>query len=189
MKTFLYLTTAAALSLFCTRALVAQHSAVAETQRPEPQSLLTVTFDGLRGFTDFRYDGQTKRRTAARFERVVVAALTPLLEAHGDVRLELTFRDINLAGSERLFLRSHPEPIRVIEEHTPPSAQITYRLLDASGTVLAEGSERLLDRGFRLHGGRRLSGEAFGYELNMLQDWLKKALAIDSETLRTDPKP
>ena len=86
--------------------------------------------------------------------------------------LQITLRDVDLAGEYEPGRMSDMHDIRIIKTLYPPRIELEYRLSDASGTVLREGEATLRDTGFLLGAGP-LGSDPLRYEKRMLRDWLR----------------
>jgi len=92
-------------------------------------------------------------------------------------RLELVVIDLDLAGELKHRGNMAYPGVRVetTDGRYPPRMQIEYRLLDADGSVLAAGDDRL--EGSRMPGSRSPAGQrrkAFESEKQMLEGWFRE---------------
>ena len=86
------------------------------------------------------------------------SALTAHLQKRADrqlppgQRLDVTFDDIKLAGDYEPWHSPQAQDIRFMKDIYPPRATLNYKLTDADGRTIKEGSSKLLD--MALHGAR-----------------------------------
>ena len=84
--------------------------------------------------------------------------------------MEVTITEVDLAG------RINPaavRSVRVLKSVWPPKMEFTYKLIDADGSVITEGEERLVDLGYLGFAGTQPRHENFRYEREMVKDWLR----------------
>jgi hypothetical protein len=89
-------------------------------------------------------------------------------------RLEVVLVDIARAGE----YEAAPDPalgdVRIYRDVYPPAIELSFRRLDADGRVRAEGTRRLRDPGYLLHGAS--GGDPLRFEKRLLDDWLAREL-------------
>ena len=123
-------------------------------------------------YTDLDFVDRSSKTSLKTFDRELkksglIAALV------GDERkLQIAFSDINMAG-KILPLKGFDE-IRVIRSVYPPVLEFKYSILDLDGEVLDSGEESITDLAFQDQLGRKSSSQTFFYELELLEDWLRK---------------
>ena len=98
-------------------------------------------------------------------------------------KLTMTFTDIDLAGDFEPWRGAQWDDIRVVKDIYPPHFKFTWSVADASGAVLKQGTEDILDMNFQM----RVTidrQDPLRYEKDILRSWmstavgsLKKALA------------
>lgn len=136
-----------------------------------------VTFENPEKFTDVK-DSQTgtdKGRDHYLKEiRVLIEEEASHLLPAGRT-LTLTFTDIDLAGD---YLPSMPSgrDVRVMKDIYMPRMKFTFKITDAAGAVVKEGSENLTDMNYLQTAGIVNRGEPLFYDKAMLRDWLRRAL-------------
>lgn len=133
-----------------------------------------VVFDHPEKFSDVKDDsfGTEKGREAILEQlRDYIQNQAQYYVAPGQT-LTITFSDIDLAGDyEPRGGRS--DDIRIVREVYPPRMDLSFRLTDASGAVIKEGTRRLRDLNFMmaLNVNRE---DPLRYDKNLLDDWLRK---------------
>lgn len=137
---------------------------------------VSVVFESPEKFADFtksytaRDDGQEQMMAELRAH--VVNQARSLLAA--GQRLEVRFLDIDLAGDFEPG-RIHPsaDHIRILKEIYPPSVKLEFRLLDAEGKVVSEGTRDLKELGY-LMTTRLPSSDGMRYDKGLLTDWMRR---------------
>ena len=123
----------------------------------------TDASDGPRG-TDLRRDAnlqELKDYLVRRAERYVAP----------DQRLSITVTDVDLAGEVEPWRTRGAEDIRYIRSIYPPRINLTFRLTDAAGNVIKEGSRHLTDQTFDMNLNAHPSDPRV-YEKRLIDDWL-----------------
>ncbi len=134
-----------------------------------------VNFDHPEKFTDLKdsWMGSDKGRDnyLALFKEFLEEA-GPRFLAEGQT-LTITFTDIDLAGDFEPERGMNFSDVRIVKDIYPPRMNFTYKLVDANGTVLKEGQERLIDLSFQMTAGLFDAQDSLRYEKSMLKDWLR----------------
>ncbi len=164
MKTLHYPLTA----LFGMAAAVALHGANPVNDRVEvnfsdPEKF-TDAADGPRG-SDHGRDGNLETLK----DHLVERASRALPEGQ---HLSVTITDVDLAGEVEPWRTGAAQDIRLIKDIYSPRIALDYRVTDASGAVVKEGSARLSDLSFnmKLHANR---SDARVYEKDLIDDWVR----------------
>jgi len=92
--------------------------------------------------------------------------------------LTLTFTDIDLAGDFEPERGMDFSDVRIVKDIYPPRMNFSYKLVDASGTVLKEGQEKLIDMAFQMSIGIIDRQDSLRYEKNMLREWLREQFPL-----------
>ena len=81
-----------------------------------------------------------------------------------------------MAGDIQPWRNRHNADIRYIERVYPPRMELAYKLTDADGKVVLEGEETISDISFDFNilAPIRTQTMSFFYEINMLEDWIRK---------------
>ena len=93
-------------------------------------------------------------------------------------KLDVTIDDIKLAGDFEPWHGPAAEDIRFMKDIYPPRIDLHYRLLDANGSVLREGSSKLRDLSY-LQRVVPSSTDPLRYDKRLLSDWLRKEFRSD----------
>lgn len=137
-----------------------------------------VQFDQPEKFTDVRHTSFKSDKP----EQAYLDTLKEHLEQRApryladDQTLSITFTDIDMAGDFEPWRGSDYDHVRVVKDIYPPRLNFTYKVTDASGAVVKEGSEKLIELGFQIHGSPVNSQDNLRYEKAMLDNWLRDRL-------------
>ncbi len=141
---------------------------------PVPTSRVKLVFANWEKFTDIVVDGATTKSGSdlihGELQRHLVALAKNRI-APGQT-LVITMRDIDLAGTVEPWRGADFGRVRYMRDTHPPRLVFDYQLLDESGAVLQEGSEKLTNLTFRYQtmiGERELTQ----YEKQLLTDWMR----------------
>lgn len=131
-------------------------------------ALVTVQYVNPEKFTDFRVQGRDVRSSTSAFTQEVTQTLEPVMKSRfpGDL-LTLRFTNIDLAGRRSTGARS----VRIVRTRTPARLSFDYLLRDKSGSLVASGSQRLVDTS---PVGNPSSSGSLSSESRMLQRWLQR---------------
>jgi hypothetical protein len=89
-------------------------------------------------------------------------------------KLSVTFTDIDLAGGFEPWHGPRYHDVRIVKDLYPPRMSLQFRLTDADGVVIKEGSRKLRDMAFLMS--PNLSHDPLRHEKEMLDDWLRSEL-------------
>ncbi len=137
----------------------------------------TVTFETPEKFTDLKdsVTGTDKgREYYLKLIRNRVAEVAGQSLPAGQ-QLEMTFTDIDLAG-DYLPAMASGHDIRVMKDVYMPRMAFTFKITDADGAVVKEGTETIRDLNYLSTVGIVGRNDALFYDLAMLSDWLRKNL-------------
>ncbi|MCB1120176.1 MAG: DUF3016 domain-containing protein [Verrucomicrobiae bacterium] len=94
-----------------------------------------------------------------------------------DTTLELTFRDVDLAGEAEPWRRPSADEIRIIKDVYPPRLKFNYKVIDESGEILKEGMAQITDTTYLWNAAQPgTMRDKFYYEKELMADWLRKNL-------------
>ncbi len=162
--------------LFAAAAISALGLPVSASAADEARAV--VTFQDPEKFTDIKdtASGTDKGR------EFYLKELRTLVEKQADVllpegqKLEMTFTDIDLAG-DYLPMMASGHDVRVMKDIYRPAMKFSYKITDASGAVVKEGTENISDINYLNTIGTLVGrGEALYYDKGLLLDWLRKTL-------------
>lgn len=106
--------------------------------------------------------GDLAKHLRYRAERVLPA----------DETLQVTFTNVQLAGTYEPWRGPRWDDVRVIKDIYPPRIDLTFTLNDARGTVVKEGKRELRDPSFMQRGILNTT-DPLRFEKRMLDDWLR----------------
>ena len=168
MKAFLLLTIG-----FC--AAAANVSWAAETA-VAPESRVTVSYDSPEKFTDFNTTGfgsatdRDLKYLTGVFTAHIEKLAKPLIAP--DDRLEITFKDIDLAGRFEPEHGARMQDVRILRDITYPRMNLVFRLLGPDGHVIAEGERKLTNLNYHLTLQMPTADSEFKYDKALLTDWM-----------------
>jgi hypothetical protein len=90
--------------------------------------------------------------------------------------LQVTVKDLDLAGDVEYFHRWYPFGLRVVRNVDFPRMEFSYVLRDANGRVLSEGDEELSDMSFRFNTLIDRTRDPLDYERRLISEWAKENL-------------
>lgn len=88
--------------------------------------------------------------------------------------MEVNFSDIDLAGEFEPWHSRGYQDVRWVRDIYVPRLKFDYKLTDAEGGVISEGSENLVDLAFLWSVSQIDSHTQTRYEKQMLTDWMRK---------------
>ncbi|HEU4670705.1 MAG TPA: DUF3016 domain-containing protein [Dyella sp.] len=141
-----------------------------------PQAV-TVTYDHPEHFTETR---EEKALAPTRASNDYLATLKTYIEKRGakmlapGQRLEVVVTDIDRAGSFEPWHGGQLREVRIIKDIYPPRIDLNFKLLDADGKVIREGSRKLRDPGFLTSNTAPTSDDSLRYEKRLIERWLRR---------------
>jgi hypothetical protein len=142
--------------------------------KASPAASATVFYDSPEKFTDFKSQSfPTDSDTAylcgaftAHMENLAKQYLPP------NTRLEVRFKDIDLAGDFEPQRGPRASDIRFLRDIYPPRMRLEFRLLGPDGAVLAKG-ERSLTEPYYTSTNFFLNDDQLRYDKQLLTDWIR----------------
>jgi hypothetical protein len=92
-----------------------------------------------------------------------------------DQTLNISVKDVNLAGEVEYFYRDYPFGLRVIRNVDFPQLELSYELRDANDQVIQSGDETLQDLGFRFDAPTRADRSTLRYEKALIHEWYQQS--------------
>lgn len=139
---------------------------------------ITVEFEEVDKYTDFSVSGLSEEKTLGIFESELERELKVLSKRYiiGDYKLHIIFKDIDMAGDIQPWRNRYNADIRYIETVYPPRMELAYTLTDSEGNIVQQGEETIADISFDFNilAPLRTQTMSFYYEINMLEDWMRK---------------
>ena len=157
-------------------------AAACATPAPNPADAgktVTVTFSDPEKFTDVKrsdtvFDKDRDDLLSQIKEHLVESA--PKRMAAGQ-SLAITITDVDMAGDFEPWRGPAMHDIRIIRDIHPPRIVLSFKLADASGALVAEGTRRLLDLSFMMRLSPVSGDDTLRYEKALLDDWLAAEFA------------
>ena len=85
--------------------------------------------------------------------------------------LEVTIKDVDLAGDIEYFHRYYPFGLRVVRNVDFPRMEFSYVLRDANGDVIRRGDEDISDMSFRFNTLTDRTRDPLDYERQLISQW------------------
>lgn len=158
--------------------LLAGFVPMAQADDIDSSTQVTVNWTDPEQFTELRYSHTFNRPKP----EVWLNEFRDTLVRNGDrvlepgQRLDITITDIKLAGRQEPWRGPAYSDVRVVRSVYPPQIDLSFRLTDASGNVIEDGTRRLRDLAF-LQRGSSNSSEPYRFEKRLLKDWLTREFA------------
>ncbi|WFF81019.1 DUF3016 domain-containing protein [Delftia tsuruhatensis] len=154
-----------------------QGRAAGARQGAVPAGIVSVTFDDPSRFDALRSGpGETDKA-----RRAWVDALAQFLAERAaprlsqGQRLEVHLTDVQRAGSFEPWRGPQAADVRIVRDIYPPRIDLRFKLLDADGKLLREGSRQLRDATFMMRPDL-YPNDPLRYEKTLLDDWLRAEL-------------
>lgn len=141
----------------------------------KPGSRAVVVFAQPEKFTDVKEDlvGSDKGRDATLgLLREYFVSRAGKFVPEGQM-LTVTITDVDLAGDFEPWRGPNLQDVRIVKDIYPPRIDLSFKLTDASGKVLKEGTRKLRDLAFMM----KLSihkDDPLRHEKALLDDWLSR---------------
>ncbi|MFG0638031.1 DUF3016 domain-containing protein [Delftia tsuruhatensis] len=142
-----------------------------------PAGIVSVTFDD-----PSRFDaGRNGTQESEKARRAWVDALAQFLAERAaprlsqGQRLEVHLTDVQRAGSFEPWRGPQAADVRIVRDIYPPRIDLRFKLLDADGKLLREGSRQLRDATFMMRPDL-YPNDPLRYEKTLLDDWLRAEL-------------
>lgn len=161
------------LSAWLAAAMLAAPAAMAATA---PSPSVSVTYDHPEQFAETR---EERALAPTRASNDYLTTLKHYIEtragkalAPGE-RLDIVVTDVDRAGSFEPWHGGQMREVRVIKDIYPPRIDLHFKLLDAHGAVIREGSRKLRDPGFLTSGTAAADSDGLRYEKRLIDRWLR----------------
>jgi hypothetical protein len=165
------------LTLFALLGFVAVVRTQAAPAKDQQASRVEVSFKDPDKFTDAsdgpRGSGFGQEGILSDLKERFISRAAPML-AEGQ-HLAIAVTDVDLAGEIEPGRTGSGSDIRIIRAVYTPKIDLTYRLTDASGAVIKEGTSRLRDMNFQ-NNINPLRNEARVYEYALIDRWVSQEL-------------
>lgn len=142
---------------------------------PVAPGIVSVTFADPAGFDRDRTGGPE----TAKARRAWVDALSQYLAERAaprlpqGQRLEVHLTDVQRAGNVEPWRGPRGADVRIVRDIYPPRIDLRFKLLDADGRTLREGSRQLRDTTFMMRPDLH-PNDPLRHEKTLLDDWLRE---------------
>lgn len=142
---------------------------------PVKRDNVAVNFHEADKFTDVResFGDSSSQHYLDLLSKHVQRTASALLPA--GQKLTVTFTDIDLAG-DFLPLQSSMQDVRVIKDIYLPHMSLSFKITDADGKVIKEGSRRLTDLNFMNNIGLVDRNQPLFYDKALLSRWVEQEI-------------
>ena len=141
----------------------------------EAGARVEVTYVNPEKFTDVKDSnfGTEREREdiLALLKEYLVERATKLLPE--GQRLSLSITDVDLAGDFEPWRGPKFDDVRIVKDIYPPSIHLSFKVTDASGAVVKEGTQKLRDLSFQMSTPATFNSDSLRYEKTLLDNWLR----------------
>jgi len=141
----------------------------------DSKARVEVGFDHPEKFTDVKdssFGSEKGRDSYLALFKEYLQDRAPHYLADGQ-KLSITFTDIDLAGDFEPARGPDYNDVRIVKDIYPPRLNFTYKVVDASGAVVKEGQEKLIEMAFQMTANPVNNQDSLRYEKAMLDNWLR----------------
>lgn len=167
-----YFLIAAALTL---TAMPLTKAAVQNPKTPAAPPRAEVVFVAPEKFTDARdsYTGSDRGRDAIlnQLREYVQDEAQRFVPA--DNRLYVSVTDVDMAGDFEPWRGPSWDEVRIVKDIYPPRIDLSFRLTDATGRVIKEGTRNLRDNTFLFHMTVQFRDDPLRHEKALIDDWFR----------------
>lgn len=97
-------------------------------------------------------------------------------------KLTITFTDIDMAGDFEPWRGPSAQDVRIVKSIYVPRLKFNYRITDAGGGVVKDGSANLTDLSFQQNLSNAIdTSDPLRYEKRLLDDWMRSELPAPSK--------
>ena len=167
-------------ALLALAAALALPAVRAQAPAPGPQGAsrgtIAVTFENPEKFTDLKMDRMPRERE----RQSLLAELRETLEREAPrrlpagTRLEVTITDVDMAGEFEPQHGVNLANVRIVRDMYPARINLSFRLSDASGKTLKEGTRKLVSS---FTTAEPMRTDHLKREKDLLEEWLSREFA------------
>lgn len=143
-----------------------------------PDSRIQVEFVNPDKFTDLKADASGSRKGRDSYLEQLKGYL--IQQAGGQLpkgqRLSVSITNINMAGDFEPWRGPSLTNVRVVKDQYPPRIDLSFKITDAKGKTLREGSRELKNLSF-LRDAVINRQDPLRHEKKLLDDWLRRDIA------------
>ena len=141
-------------------------------------SLIQVEFVNPEKFTDLKADASGSRKGQDSYLQQLKGYL--IRQAGSQLpqgqRLSVSITDINMAGEFEPWHGQSLTNVRVVKDQYPPRIDLSFKVTDAKGKIIREGSRELKNLSFMRDAAINRQ-DPLRHEKKLLDDWLRRDLA------------
>jgi hypothetical protein len=156
----------------------ATHPVAAGPERAMAGSLIQVEFVKPEKFSDFKADAAGSPKGRDNYLGQLKGYL--MQQAGGQLpqgqRLSVSITNIDMAGEFEPWRGQSLANVRVVKDQYPPRIDLSFKLTDAQGKLLREGSSELRNLSFMTNANINRQ-DPLRHEKKLLDDWLRRELA------------
>ena len=143
----------------------------------EPVAAVTVDFVDADHFTDFSDSYAFPERGRKYYTKQLSEYLSDRAakKLPKGWRLQVVVTDVDMAGEFEPWRSSSAQDVRIVKDLYPPRIDLSFRIWNAAGNVVAEGDRKLRDMGF-MYSGRTLDSDPLKYEKRLLDRWVAREM-------------
>ncbi|MDF9832382.1 hypothetical protein M2103_000592 [Ereboglobus sp. PH5-5] len=135
---------------------------------------VNVVFNNPGKFTDVKtssMDSEKDRDFLLEQIKEYIQERAPRHMADGQT-LSITINDFDMAGDYEPWHGPRVQDIRIIKDIYPPRIDLEFKLTDAGGNVLSEGTRQLRDLNFMMITPGISPNDTLRHEKNLINNWL-----------------
>lgn len=166
-----------ALHLLLAVTALAGTPAIAAPAAATPPTNVTVSYDHPEQFTETR---KVRALAPIRNDDNYLKTLKAYIEDRAGRKLppgehlDIVVTDVDRAGNFEPWRPYPMREVRIIKDIYPPRIDLRFRLLDADGKTIREGTRKLRDPGFMSDSINTSSNDTLRYEKALIDRWLRK---------------
>ena len=157
----------------CLAAMPLARAATPQTPNAEATQRAEVVFVHPEKFTDARdsYMGTDAGRDAilAQLRNYMLEEARRMIPA-GD-HLSISVTNVDLAGDFEPWRGPNWDDVRIVKDIYPPRMDLSFRLTDASGRVIKEGTRHLQDLAFMMKITPGFQDDPLRHDKGLIDDW------------------
>ncbi len=141
----------------------------------EAGARVEVTFVNPEKFTDVKdsdFGTERQREDILALLKEFLVERAPKFLPEGQV-LAVTITDIDMAGDFEPWRGPKFSDVRIVKDLYPPRIDLAFKVTDASGAVVKEGTQKLRDMSFQMSATPAFSSDSLRYEKALLDGWLR----------------
>lgn len=149
-------------------------------EKPATENRVTVTYDAPEKFTDFTSSGFGS--ASDKDLKYLTELFTAHIESQAKLflgtneRLEITFKDIDLAGRYEPERGPNMQNVRIYRDISYPRMVFAFKILGSDGLVRVEGERKLSDMNYNMKLHMPTADPEYRHDKELLTDWMRSEL-------------